>query len=635
MGTIWFGISFLLLYSSIICLRKSEKAQNIFEWCVMTVIVVLCYQAFATAILNLCNISIDLYSVGFTNIVLGAGIWCRIYRKHQWQEYYCRKRDFVAVFLMLIPIIFVALHQFGPGLNINYASVDGVTHFRLALKVIQQKKVSSMFLSPLNNALMLELFMPFVKETQLYHVFVLLDILLCFLGGITFYCVIANKMHTRGKWILGVGVSILYMLGYPRNSLLYGFNYLGMSVVLILFLVWILQYYLTDDADKRIFLVLLSLGCYSVGICYSLFAPVVFCSVCAAVSVDIWVRRKDSWTWLKKFLVDNLKIFLIPCLLVFLYSFVNFFMSGSSGTAISDGVVKASNDIALEGAIYRDLFSNFVFWMPFVLFGIYEMIKHRVNNLMLYYALFLFIFILGLGYGGMKLKVSSYYYYKNYFFLAAVLFYLACWGILALWEENRQFILASALVYTALGTATVFNVEVDIQKRNLLFSPTNKSGYYFDIYTVNHQMTEDLTDYPKEKLQLIEYFGDTFPANTVDNIIVCARMSDVNIFCAITQRLDKSDFIYWYDLSEEEMQYYDNFTEKDKRLILMKDGKIDFEAYYAAMQESPKLEKDMPFIYFYDTEEERKDLMELKGDDFDILYKNEFGFVAIMKNCIE
>lgn len=636
MGTVWFLAGFLILYLSIVCLKKSEKTQNLFSWCIMAVIIIMCYQAFIAAVMNLLKIPINLWTVGMGEIALGGYIWWNIYRKHQRQEYYFRKRDIGAALLLLIPVVLAAIHQFGTGLNINYASADGVTHFRMALKVIQNSRIEKMCFAPLNNALFIEIFMPFFKETQLFHVFILSDILMYYLAGITFYCAISVKKDTGWKWIFEVLISVFYMIGYPRNNLLYGFNYLGMSIMLALFLAWILYHYLYGSIYKNISIILLMLGCYSVGVCYSLFAPVVYFSVCMAVSVNIWSKReRGSWKWLKIFVADNLKIFLLPCILVFIYSFMGVFVPNESGAVISTGIAEAGNDIAKEGGIYRDLFSNFIFWLPFAMFGIYDMLKRRMNDLMVYYALFLSIFILILGYKGMKLEVSSYYYYKNYFFLSAVIFYLAFYGISVLLVESKQFVLSSISVFLILGAATVFNLEGLIQGRNIMFAPSNKSGYYFDIYTVNYQIAEGLEDYAKDKIKLYEYFDKTFPRENSDNIIVCAQMVDTNIFCVVTQRLDRGQFIFWRDLSDAEKEAYSYFTESEKRGIFIKDDKIDFNEYYQVMQDNARLEDDMPFLYLYDSEEEYKDLMDLKGNDIEILYENTQGFVAIMKNCKE
>lgn len=636
METIWYTAGFLILYSSVICFKKSEKAQNIFSWSIMTVIIVMCYQALVAGVMNIFKIPIGLWSAGAGNIVSGSLIWWYIYKKNERQKYFSRKRDWLVGVIMIVPVVLAAIHQFGTGLNLNYVSADGVTHFRFALKVIQNKQIEKMFFAPLNNALFLELLMPFFKETQLFHVFVLSDVIMYYLAGITFYCVVSARKDIGWKWFFSVLLSVLYMMGYPRNNMLYGFNYLGISITLTLFLAWILYYYVNKGMDKTISIILLSLGCFAVGICYSLFAPVVYFSVCAAISVDIWRKReKGNWKWIKVFITDNLKIFLIPCLLVFLYSFMGQFSVQVSSSVFSEGIAEAGSDIAKEGGIYRDLFSNFIFWIPFAIYGVYTNIKSKTDDLMLYYALFLSAFILILGYRGMKLQVSSYYYYKNYFFLAAVVFYLAFLGISVLLECNKQFVLSSISVFLILAVATVFNVEGLIQQKNLMFAPINKSGYYFDIYTVNYQIADGLEDYSKEKIELYEYFDERFPRATVDNIIVCAQIVDTNIFCAVTQRLDRGKFIYWRDLSEADKEAYHYFQESEKQKIYIKDDKIDYEEYYKKMQESSRLEENMPFLYLYDSEEEYKDLMELKGNDIEILFKNTEGFVAIMKNCIE
>ena len=166
MGMIWFCLCFLALYSSIICVNKTEEKQNGVVWGIMSFIVVLCFHGFAGAILNMVRIPLNIWSIGAADILSGGFIWFRIIRSGKRQQYSWRKRDGIALIILMVPVIYAALCQFGPGLNMNYIASDGCTHYRMALEVVKSQSVKSMFFAPLNNALFLEICLRRHKRTD-------------------------------------------------------------------------------------------------------------------------------------------------------------------------------------------------------------------------------------------------------------------------------------------------------------------------------------------------------------------------------------------------------------------------------------------------------------------------------------
>lgn len=611
MSTVWFVVSFSVLYVSLIELRKSERKQNVIIWCVISFIAVLCYHALVAGILNLVNIPINLWSVGLFNI-LGGLLLIRQIKLYGKQLFFCRKSDLVAICVLLALAIAGAINQFGTELNMNYASADAATHFRFALQVMKTQNVEGLFFSAVNNALFLSLFDPYVKATNLYHFFVLADIIMYYVSGCVFYSVIADRADTRCKEGLAILLASLYMCGYPRNNMLYGFNYLGMSISLILFLAFVVKCYLNKEFEGRFVVFTLILGCFALGVCYSLFIPVVYTSICAAVSLHIWLQKdvaiKNKIT---KLVLENLKIFILPCFLVLIYSFIGYFGPSGSENSISAG-------ISAEGGIYRDLFSNFIFWIPFTLYGWYMLIKKRKNNLMVYYFILIILFMLVLGIAGMKGYVSSYYFYKNHFFLSAVVFYLSFVGICCLLEKDCKYVLINIGVFLSLGLITILGIEEKIQKRNYLFVPAVKSQYYFDVYVTDGIILDNQEDYSREKMKLYEYCFDNFPIEKNNKIIVCSTLYDLNIFRAVVQRVDDEDFVFWKYLSEEEQA--EGMKEE-----------INIGAYVEAYRQIEGNEDEIPFLVVDDTGNLVGDLINLQGVNVEIKYQNSQGAVGTLK----
>lgn len=612
MSTVWFVIGFLLLYISLIVVKKSERKQNIIIWCMVSFLATLCFHTFVAGILNLISISINLWTMGASDILCGV-LLLREIKLRGVQEHFCRKIDLIAVFAVLVLAVSGAIKQFGLDLNMNYASADAATHFRLALEVMKSQKVEGLFFSSLNNGLFLSLFVPFVKATSLYHLFVFLDIVMYFVSGCIFYCAIADGIDGRFKGGLAVVLTCLYMYGYPRNNMLYGFNYLGMSISLILFLTLVVKFYLKREVKRGFVIPGIMVGCLALGVCYSLFVPVVYVSVCLAVSLGVWLKETDGYKKkIVNLVIENLKIFVIPCVLVLIYSLIGYFGPAGSDTTISTG-------ISSEGGIYRDLFSNFIFWIPFTIYGWYMMVKKKKNDLMIYYAVFLVMFMLILGIAGMYGYVSSYYFYKNYFFLSAVIFYLSFMGICFLLELDARYVLINIGVLFALGVATIFGIEGKIQSRNFLFSPSIKSQYYFDIYVTNNSLLENQENYSKEKMELYEYCYDNYSMKNNSKIVVCSSIYDLNIFRAITQRIGENDYIFWKYLSEEEIA--STGIEEE----------IDIRAYAELLRKTEGSEKEIPFLIIDDTGEVINNLEKVQGLGVKTEYQNSEGVVGILE----
>ena len=611
MSTAWFVICFLVLYISLIGFRKSDRKQNVIVWCVTSFMVVLCYHVLIAGVFNLVNIPINLWSIGLADI-LGGVLLIRQIKLYGIQLYFCRKIDFIVLSVLLVLAIIGSVNQFGADLNLNYASIDATTHFRFALQVMKTQKVEGLFFSALNNALFLSLFDPFIKATNLYHLFVLADIIMYYVSGCVFYSVIADRIDTRYKGGLAIVVTSLYMCGYPRNNMLYGFSYLGMSISLILYLAFVVKCYLNKEFKRRFVVFALMSGCAALGVCYSLFIPVVYVSVCMAISLGIWMEKDVEIKYkIKKIILENLKIFVLPCFLALIYSFIGFFGPAGSGNSISTG-------ISAEGGIYRDLFSNFIFWIPFTLYGWYMLIKKRKNNLMAYYFVLIILFMLVLGIAGMKGYVSSYYFYKNHFFLSAVVFYLSFVGICYLMEKNCKYVLINIGVFLALGLTSILGIEEKIQKRNFLFVPVVKSQYYFDIYVTNNIILDNQEDYSQEKMKLYEYCFDNFPIDKNDKVVVCSTLYDLNVFRAVTQRIDDEDFVFWKYLSEEEQA--EGMKEE-----------IDIEAYVEAYRDKEGNEDTIPFLVLDDAGELIDELDNLQGINVEVEYKNSQGAVGTLK----
>lgn len=611
MSAIFFVISFFVLYFSILFYKKEEKKLNFFTCCAMTFIFVFFVHAFVAGIINLVKIHINTWSIGVVDLALGVGIWMKIIKDKIRQTFYVEPIDLISTLIFLSVTIFVGIQQFGKSLNIAYESVDGGTHFRMALEVLKNQNVSSMYFAPLNNALFLEIFKPFCKITQLYHFYILADLFMFFLGGYAFWCVIRQKATTKGKQILAIIITLIYMLGYPRNSLLYGFNYFGISIIIILFLMWAFQLYVNEEISEIVFILCMNMGCLSLGLCYSLFVPVVYVSLALTLFRYLWHLNGNIFKieWIKKAIILNFKVFLIPTIIVLYYSFFGFFGNTNPSSGVASG-------ISMEGGIYRDLFSNFVFWLPFAVYAALMIFFEKKDDLAIMYAIFLGIFMLYLAIKVMKGETSTYYYYKNNFFLSAVIFYLAYYALIMLMDLKWQIVFSYFLIYFLLMISTVFHVEERMQQKSFLLVPIVKSNYYFDIYETDHLLLSQVNQFNDEKVEISEYCYTNYPQQNNPSITFFGNSVDYNIFRGITMRLegDATGFVNCTTSEESDVTVYDIFEQGYQRLCEEKNKTVE-----------------QPLVFMSSDEKLKTDIKNQYKDKINIVFENTEGFVAVLK----
>lgn len=92
-----------------------------------------------------------------------------------------------------------------------------------------------------NVGLIFKALEPIIGEMNFYRAFILFDIIIFLFSAILFYFIIKNKMNTKIDFLIGIVVTIIYMLGYPLNNLLSGFYYLGIGCLAINGILYVLK----------------------------------------------------------------------------------------------------------------------------------------------------------------------------------------------------------------------------------------------------------------------------------------------------------------------------------------------------------------------------------------------------------
>jgi len=501
LASVFLVLACLFVLSGFYVVKKTSEPLIGISWIIASIIALTCWHALVAALINLVSIPVNAWSMGIADVLLGAAMWFLVRRSGSVQQYVYHLTDAIAAGGMaLFAVVYFALHTGGIEFRLNYATIDPAPRLMEAIDLVNTGSVQSMFYHALTNGLLMQILGPTTTVDYYYKIFVFSDGLFLVLAGLMFYATIRHLLKTRLQLFLGIVVTALYLGAYPLNSTLYGFTYLGMGVVIICYLAFITDSYIRNELGMWVAAPLQMIGCLALVLCYSMFAPVVFIGVIAM----LWMKQ----AWCKHlFTVEtvllSLAVFLVPVILGIVYSYAGIFTGGLTvGDAISG-----------EGACYRDLFSNFLPFLPLAVFGVLKCIRGRAFPMPAILAMPLLVFMAGLFAMGLLGKVSAYYYYKTYNVAWFVVMYLLVVGIVKI--ANRE----TAVMMTIYGVvwALVFGlamsgVDYRLWDRYRSFNQSTKAIFMNDIYNWNKSKLKEPGGLSPYQLALYHYVYGNYVA---------------------------------------------------------------------------------------------------------------------------
>jgi len=498
-ASLFFVVACAAAVSGIFVVRKSPKTLSGLAWAVASVITLTCWHALFGGLFTLAHIPVNLVSIGLVDLATGGLLWWRVWRQHDRQAYEWNAADGVVTCGLAILTVAVLVIRNGFSLAMVYLTVDPAAHILEAVDVVKNQTVYAMYYHSLTNGLLIATLSPLTSPDYYYQFVVLSGGFFLFLGGLSFYTAVRRYLRTNVTMALGIGVTFLFVGGYPLNSLLWGFVYLGMSLVLINHIAFLADSLIADELGTRSAAVLLLLGCLGLIVCYLYFAPVVFISL----GVVILLRYRAKHLFSVKVLLMGLAVFLVPVIIGLIFNFGGVFIGG----------VTVGSALTAEGSSYRDLFSNFVPFMPVALFGAYKLVraKHWSFHLMMLPAMLVFMaVVLALG---LKGHVSSYYFMKLHFVLWLVVMYLLIVGIAKISTRETALLLSTyGVVWASIFALSISGIEPRIQRINDGFDPVIKAASMNDIFTANRWELETplVPGIDPNKLSLYHYVYNNY-----------------------------------------------------------------------------------------------------------------------------
>lgn len=508
--SIFYVISYLALLSGIFMLHKSGKKLSALIWIAMSVMTSFAVQAVGAGIFYLAHLSISIMTVGIWNSALAVLIWIDVIKNGS-QKYYIDKADALAFFIMFLVAGVIFSKRFALGHDISFASMDSATTYGIIkTMVFEHRSLTNMFFSIVTSALPMEAGLPITGEFYMYRTFLLWEIGYFFMSGVFFYILISSFLKTKGLKIYGVVGAVIYMLGYPLYSLIFGFSYFGLSISLIAYIIYAAILLVEDEFDKINVYLMLNFGLAGLFLCYMLFVPAIFTGVLAGIAVKM---KREKKLFSGKTVKTGLLVFLVPSIYGLLITASNLLFI--SGDTVTSGTADGSRGIAMDGGCYNDMYSNFIMLMPFIIAGIMMSIRKQKDKsedadlkgahivlpsvfvVMLIFAAVMFFF-------AMKGYVSVYYYVKNNNVFALLAWAFVMITASEMWEKAKEIFIGFEVVLLILIVMILTGADAKINEKNDRFLRVGAESF-LDIYYFNEEFVKYSGDINSDDIALMEY----------------------------------------------------------------------------------------------------------------------------------
>lgn len=476
-----YTISTILVFLLAVILKKTEEKIEIVKTLSLTLILELAYNCIVCYILNLTNIPITLTTLTVVNIIVSLIIGFKILKDKQIQKYKIKSENvLILIFFILLSIVLLMYTISGNFGKIRYITEDSMNHY-IAAREFSEKTTLQKGFMPMgysNIGIIFKVLAPYVGSIPLSNIYLAFETMIYMLAGLIFLFLLEDYCKGKFKTTITFIYTIFYILGYPLNAWISGFHYLVIGILYITTILYFIDKIKLDEKYEIIMLFLLNIGLI---FSYCLFCPVVY--LAEFIYFILKYYKNDKIKLLKLILIS----IVIPGIIG-----VSYIILPSKEDII--------NGIAQEGYIYKNVWSNFILFIPFALYCIYINIKNKkitIDNVML---AMLIIYMLVLFIGMQNKLCSSYYFYKTYFFLWILIIELNIKGMIYFLEKNKLNKIIVSILTTAYILTFIFCVYY-------IYTPQTKNAKDsnpMEIYTFNSSiMSNKKTMLSKKEYKLL------------------------------------------------------------------------------------------------------------------------------------
>ena len=557
-----FTVIFLLV--STLLIKKSEKERNILLSITITTIVFTIYNILIAFLFSIIKIPCNLLVLSIANTIIASILTFLIIKKKEKQKYYIRIKDIVCLIVLLVVIISIGLTNYKVPMQIKYQTTDPAVHYEFAKDFYNTKTLkwdSNMPAAAVNTAILFDTFDFVVQEDSFYVLFILFDLGILFLIGAVFYLGIIAKIKSIKISIITFILGVIFLCGYPLNSVIFGYSYLTVGILYLVTLIVTAIEYKTKELNTVFLCFEMFFINFGLFFSYYFFVPVVYLALGLYMLFDMLKNRKNKKVlsiFTKENILKVIVILVVPSILGLIY-FVLPGIIKNEGTALSA--------ISSEGYIYRDLYSNFVLFAPLAIFYVLYNLKNKKNSFSTVLFIISSVFTLFLLKKGLKGEVSSYYYYKMYFLLWILVFYMNVKALLIL-DENKNTLFSYSFVAVIIGVLAIAITGYDykISSINVLFNPTNSINSYANIFIFNKlKLEEEDNIYSEKQLNAIKY--TLKQSDNKKNIKVNGKPLQMLWANAVWKITDTEDIRQLQN--EEKLNLQEWLENKDKKYIII------------------------------------------------------------------
>lgn len=534
-------------------MKKTNKKENIILWMALSTIILMCFNIFITLIFSMVKLKSTLFNLSLTQIALILLFGIQIFRKKQIQKYYINKKDLVVSIILLIIVIVIGIAQYGFPFDIKYIITDGAVHYFSTINFYNESDLLSnvkynyivsfstfMTGAYVNCGILLKSLSDFILIKDFYMVFVLFDLMIFFLSGQLFYLLITKKLHKKSEYVLAFIFTLIYMLGYPLNSLLSGFCYLSLGLDIILAIMLMMNYMKNDNNE----IILLSISLLTLGLFFSyyFFAPVIYFSILVFL-IRKYISKKEKIFKIKN-MIEIIYILIIPTLLGMYYMFFK--------EIFTQDYNLPNKVLTIEGTIYSNLITNFIVFVPLVICYLITNFVNKKKNFNTNILILEIIFIIFLGVGKIFGKVSDYYFYKSYYLLWIIVLVVSFCEIILL-KRNKK--IKNIIIYY---TFIIYAIGI------ILFPVIFKdSGIIYDIYNYNFENIKQECIIESEYLELVQYYYENLENEKFDVYMIAGKTEGRNrwIYSLYQNPIylissEKNNFEDWLNYGKEKYFIY-------------------------------------------------------------------------------
>lgn len=491
---IFYCITVIAMLAVFVLFKKSEEKINLVNWCVISIVAYLAFNILVCMIFGCMNIRTDLLFLSITNLVVTAGLGFKIFKDKQIQKFEIRKQDILGVIICVCVICHMAVSQYAPlAKSVANASVDACMHYSASVNFADEMIVLSKIENNtgynfktmqtgayINTGIFINIIRGIIPAFEDHVAFKLFETGVMTMMVLSFYILISDRLTTKKSFVFGMILLLLYAYAYPYTSLLHGFCYLSLAIVFITTLFYFAKHYTEKEVSFWVLLPLIVLMGVGIIFSYCLFVPAIFAFICLYVFVKDFAKKEEK-SYLKIFKKSTLLVtglLLVVTILSIFYLVIPTFTDSDQN--------KLTDAIGFEGGIYKSLYQDFLFYIPFVALFVYRTIKEKKMNFQTMALLLIggqtLLMFTGVVFG----IVSPYYYYKMNFILWILMVEIAV-EVITDTKENKElsFIFTTGLIiWVAIIMLAITKVEHNLLiKRPTFFDQPRShslSGIYFD-----------------------------------------------------------------------------------------------------------------------------------------------------------